>query len=140
MIKKLLLISSFFFSTLSFACIGPPAEYYVLIEGALPTAASDEAVVAKVVLIDDKNNSGTVRVIEAIKGVQVGDYLEIKIGSPSGVITSCSRLKRWVRYPEFQDPGSEKYYYIAGNFGNVAGKQVFFGEWRDGKKWEYSRR
>jgi hypothetical protein len=130
MLKILLILTSaFLFDTAANACPGTFAEYMVLIEGALPSAANDEMVVAKVQLIDDKFRSGTVRVVEAIKGVQVGDQFEIQAGS-----TTCSRLKRSVRYPEFQETFVSETYYIAGNWKNVAGKQVFFGEWRNGKK------
>ncbi len=131
MLKILLLTSIFLFSTAANACPGPLSEYMVLIEGALPSAANDEMVVAKVQLIDDKFRSGTVKVIEAIKGVQIGDQFDVQAG-----YSTCSRLKRRMRYPEFQETAGSENYYIAGNWKSVAGKQVFFGEWRNGKKME----
>jgi hypothetical protein len=127
MLKILLIISSFLFSTVSFACRGSFAEFTVLIEGALPSAANDEMVVAKVQLIAHKGQSGTVRVVQAIKGVDIGYQFEVQAGE-----SSCSRLIRSREIPLVAQ--TEPLYFIAGNWKNILDKKVFVGEWVDGRR------
>ena len=114
-------------STVSFACRGSFSEFTVLIEGALPSSAHEEMVVAKVLLIADKGQSGTVRVVDAIRGVEIGDQFEVQAGN-----SSCSRLIRSRELPRVVQ--AESSYFIAGNWKNVANKKVFVGEWLNGKR------
>lgn len=131
MLKILLLSSALLFSFSSQACLGPQYEDYVLLDS-LPATANEKSIVAKVKLLANTNRVGRVRVIEAIKGVVEGQEFEVQAGRKS-----CSHLESRIRFTDYMDE-SEKanvtdIYYLAGEWRQEMGKQVFVGEWRDHK-------
>jgi hypothetical protein len=129
MLKILLLISSFLFSTGSNACI--TSQNFVLIGPLLPAKAYEESVIAKVQLLVGNDHSGTVRVVEAIKGVEVGDQFEVEASSLCGALR-----RRWPSENGIQNQPPVDTYFIAGNWKNLQDKKIFIGDWRGNQKVE----
>jgi hypothetical protein len=129
MLKTLFFACGLLFANVSQACTGYQSEDYVLLEK-LPPAANEQILVAKVKLLVDKGRSGTVRVIEAIKGVVVGQEFDVEVAP-----WSCSYLEGRVRLMDGvkKEPVSD-IYFLAGDWKQLKDKRVFVGGWRDGKK------
>lgn len=115
------------------ACRSPDSEDYVLLNQ-LPPSAKQQQVVAKVELIklDKDNQSASVRVVDAIKGVKKGEVIKlVTTGS------SCSWLSQHHRFGN--GSGVDKLhasgiFYIAGDWKQRESQQVFSGAWRNNQR------
>jgi hypothetical protein len=128
MLKIYLIVSSFLFSNIAQACLGPHSEDYVLLDN-LPAKANERTIVAKIKLLVSKDRFATVRVIEGIKNVKVGQEFDLEV-SPS----SCSFLEGRIRFmhKEKKELGSD-IYLLAGDWKQFKDKRVFVGGWRNGE-------
>ena len=82
MLRLAVVLFSISFSPNLFACRAPQFEDYLLLD-ALPVAAHEQAVLAKVQVISRLNQTATVVVVEAIKGVVLNEKIEIKTSGSS---------------------------------------------------------
>jgi hypothetical protein len=126
MLKIYLTASFFLFTNLSQACLSPHSEDYVLLDN-LPAKANERTIVAKIKLLVSKDRFATVRVIEGIKNIKLGQEFDIVV-SPS----SCSFLAGRIRFmnQEIKERGSD-IYFLAGDWKELKNKRVFVGGWRN---------
>jgi hypothetical protein len=129
MLKILFFTFVFLFSGASQACIAAQAEDYVLLN-ALPPSAHEKNVIAKVKLLTNNDRSGAVRVIEAIKGVYIGQEFEVEVSR-----SSCSHLENRIRFMDLMSEAERASisdtYYLAGEWKQLKDKKVFVGSWRE---------
>ena len=132
MLKLAIVLASTAFSSNLLACRGPQLEDYVLLD-ALPNAAHEQAVVAKVQVVSRQDQAATVVVVEAIKGVFLEEKIELKTGG-----SSCSWLEAGSRFFNRQGTAAGKAtppnsYYIAGSWLSTPQQgdtRTFTGAWR----------
>jgi hypothetical protein len=118
------------FSLPASACLGPSEEDYVLLRE-LPNDAKTQPVVAKVRVLSRTNNSAKVRVVEAIKGVQIKQHFTVYTSG-----SSCGWLDAESRFSGGQPskPRSPTFF-IAGNWRSAATEQKeFIGSWKKGQR------
>jgi hypothetical protein len=118
MLKILLLTSAFLFGTSSQACMaGYSYKDHVLMEE-LSAEAYNQPVVAKVQLLVDKERFGTMRVVEAMKGVVVGQEFDFFVNG-----FTCNKPGYRERFMlEVREGSVSDTYFVAGRLVEVDGR------------------
>jgi hypothetical protein len=128
MLKILLLTSAFLFGTSSQACMAGYSYKDPVLMEELSAEAYNQPMVAKVQLLVDKERFGTMRVVEAIKGVVVGQEFDF------AAMWTCNQPGYRERFMHEVKEGSvSDTYFVAGRLVEVNGRNKLINAFTVGK-------